>query len=97
LIGGIVVAVLALNRRTGRSKGGRAARLASFRRAIVGADKRTIAAALGQPRATTGVGDYLRDDTWYYLLDPDDQTALVVSFAEGVARQTQVVGMPQRR
>ena len=75
------------------SGGGRSSRLTSLRRAIVGADKRTIAAALGPPRATVGVGDFQRDDTWYYPLNPRQQIALAVTFARGVACQTLVVGL----
>jgi hypothetical protein len=97
LVGGIALAVAMSSRRVRRALTSRAAKLRRFRRAIDGVDKRTVAAALGAPAATVGVGDFLRDDTWYYSLNPVAQTALAVSFdVQGVARRTQVLKVPRK-
>ena len=66
-------------------------RLQSLRRAIVGARKHQLVSVLGPPRATIGRGDYRADDTWYYAIDPRRHVALAVEFADGIARQTQVI------
>jgi hypothetical protein len=69
----------------------RSRRLQALRRAIVGVRKNQVAAALGPPRATIGRGDYRADDTWYYAIDPRRHVALAIEFADGIARQTQVI------
>ena len=74
-----------------RIGGGKFSRLEALRRAIVGVQKKQIAAVLGPPRATIGRGHYLTDDTWYYPIDPRQRLALAIEFDRGVARQTQVV------
>jgi hypothetical protein len=69
----------------------RGLRLRALRRAIVGVRKNHVAAALGPPRATIGRGDYRFDDTWYYPIDKRRHVALAIQFADGIARQTQVI------
>ncbi|MBC8108699.1 MAG: hypothetical protein H7Z14_19100 [Anaerolineae bacterium] len=66
-------------------------RLDALRRAILGVQKKQIAAVLGQPRATIGRGNHLTDDTWYYPIDPKQRLALTIEFDRDIARQTQVI------
>jgi len=70
---------------------GQFSRLNALRNAILGVQKKQIAAVLGPPRATIGRGHYLTDDTWYYPIDPKQRRALAIEFDRGVARQTQVI------
>jgi len=101
LIGGVALAVV-MSRRNwtirallNRLSRGRA-QLQSFRDAILGVDKRTVAAALGAPPASAGRDEFLQSDTWYYPLDPAQQTALAIRFDEqDVARTTQVLRTPR--
>jgi hypothetical protein len=97
---GIIEALLELLRASSRERVGRGAAadlsLQSFRRAIVGADKGTIAAALGPPPATVGAGNPWSDDTWYYPLDRITRLALAIEFHDGVARQTELLRSPRR-
>lgn len=79
---------LATRRGAGSSQ---SSRLDGLRRAILGVQKKQIAAVLGQPRATIGRGNYLTDDTWYYPIDTRHRLALAIEFDQGVARQTQVI------
>jgi hypothetical protein len=71
--------------------------LQSLRHAIVGVDKRTIAAALGPPSATVGAGNFWSDNTWYYPLDRIARLALAIEFEQGIARQTEVLRSPAAR
>ena len=83
-----LVRTLATRRGAGSSQ---STRLDALRRAILGVQKKQIAAVLGQPRATIGRGNHLTDDTWYYPIDTRQRLALAIEFDRGVARQTQVI------
>lgn len=70
-------------------------------RAIVGNDKHAVMAVLGPPRASAGFAavapallvraDFLVADTWYYALDPQARTAIVVRFDSGVAQHAELI------
>ena len=96
---GLIQKLLAMARgssRDARNFGRRALspHLQAFRNAILGVDKRTVAAALGPPPATVGQGSPWIDDTWYYPLDRVERTALAIEFRSGLARETIVLLTP---
>jgi len=86
---GLIAALL--GGRRGWRGGARSPQLSRLCRAIVGADRRAIAAALGPPSTRT-----MQDDTWYYAIDPRRRLALAIDFVQGIARQTHVLRAPQR-
>lgn len=92
ILGALTLAHLVRALSTRRGAGNRQySRLNALRSAIVGVQKKQIAAVLGPPRATIGRGNYLTDDTWYYPIDPNRRRALAIEFDRGVARQAQVI------
>lgn len=65
--------------------------LPRVRELILGRPKAYVAATLGPPRtARLGYGPptakgFWRGDTWYYAIDPSEQTAMAVSFDRNLA------------
>src|SRR3954470_11526313 len=67
-----MVALLLLHRR------GAPRRLTMLRSAILGVDKRSVAAALGPPRTSAHQAELVPNDTWYYAIDPRRRLALAI-------------------
>jgi hypothetical protein len=68
-------------------------RLKSLRCALRGSRKEMILRALGHPSATIGSGKAQSDDTWYYPMDVDRRTVLMVRFDEDRACDFEVISM----
>jgi hypothetical protein len=109
LVGGLLTALLATRRSSLRAwldrtfpRGERGPRtsassLALLRDAILGNNKTAVAAVFGAPPATAGgflTGHYHQADTWYYPLDKVDQSAMVIQFENGIARNAEFIQAP---
>jgi hypothetical protein len=77
---------------------------AALEQAVIGATKDIVAAVFGPPRAAAvqGVvheGDqerpaYWQANTWYYLLDRRDRSAMAIEFIEGKAARVDRIRNP---
>jgi hypothetical protein len=96
LLAGGLVAAVAVASGAKRSRPRRTTSLVELREAILGSDKKMIAAALGPPRtamlapaATALVRPsrpaYLNSETWYYAF-PADRSAMSITFSGEIAR-----------
>jgi len=77
----------------------------ALKRAILGSNKHTIADVFGPPPASgvtnkmpvPGQPHYWYATTWYYPLDPGQQSAVAIEFNQGVATKVDVIRPPGKR